>query len=304
MQIDPQRLGTTLQQIGSAIVQSQTVEDALGTYLALIHDLSEEAGRVEAESVLSAYASKTLGALLVAAKKKEAFPDDLVARLERFKNDRNWLVHRSRSAQRRALASDDDLALFCTKVDSITDSAHALYTEIVDQIIQQQVQSGRAKDEIEANAKRIFADWHKREDEIGDVNSMAGRRGVCVVEGTVRDLGSTYVDGTPKREIHVPIERARGLPFVLGTRVSIELRVGQATYEGGLRSTPENRYVWISPDIIGSKGERLSLGKVLTDFGLASNDRVHIRVDGTNLEVVSVSHISMDHNGRSGASPS
>jgi hypothetical protein len=106
-----------------------------------------------------------------------------------------------------------------------------------------------------------------------------------VVNGTIWDHGAPYADGSPQLEIHVPIERADGLSFQFGRRVSMKLRVGQSEYEAGLRSTRKNRYVWICPDVKSLRGDKQTLGRVLTDAGFGANDAVRLECKGTAITV-------------------
>ena len=101
------------------------------------------------------------------------------------------------------------------------------------------------------------------------------------VNGVVRQLGQNYADGTLRLEVHVPIERANHLPLQIGKRVPVTLHVGGMEYSAGLRSTKKNKYVWICPDVYLPAGERLTLGRILTDAALCPNDRVQLAVDGS-----------------------
>jgi hypothetical protein len=108
--------------------------------------------------------------------------------------------------------------------------------------------------------------------------------GACVA-GIVRDLGNTYADGSPRFEIHVPVNRAEGLPFQTGHRVDIQLKVANVKYEAGLRATVENKYVWVCPDLIGTGGEKTRLYDVLAAAGFQANDPVNLLIDGLSLIV-------------------
>lgn len=101
----------------------------------------------------------------------------------------------------------------------------------------------------------------------------------------VRDLGKPYADGTPKLEINLAKEEAVGLPFQIDDRVSVPLRVAGREYDAGLRSTSHHTDVWISPDLYASDGERLTLGRVLTDAGFEANYAVRLLFDGRIIEV-------------------
>lgn len=109
-----------------------------------------------------------------------------------------------------------------------------------------------------------------------EVELTARVRGRFVLYAKVRDLGHPYADGTPKLEINLPTDSAAGLPFRLGERVPICLRVGGRVYEAGLRSTSQHDKVWFSPDLAAGGAERTTLGEVLTAAGFRANDSVRL----------------------------
>ena len=108
-----------------------------------------------------------------------------------------------------------------------------------------------------------------------------------VLEAVIRDLGKPpYADGAPQLEINLPAEHAVGQAFVQSERTSITLRVAGKDYAGGvLANKPDHKIVWFSPTLTGPGGERMTLGRVLTDAGFSANDRVRLVVMGTIVEV-------------------
>jgi len=108
---------------------------------------------------------------------------------------------------------------------------------------------------------------------------------VAVIDGVVRDLSKDYADGTPNFEIHVPMDRADGLPYQIGERVKVSVNIGGVEYQAGLRATTENKYAWVCPDLYASDGQRLKLGRLLIDAGYKANDQVHLLADGTLLTI-------------------
>ena len=107
----------------------------------------------------------------------------------------------------------------------------------------------------------------------------------AVVDGVIRDLGEPYADGTPRLEIHVPMGQTDGLPIRMGERVPVRLHIAGAEYQSGLRATPANKYAWVCPDVLGSGGEAINLGRVLTAAGFQANDAVQLLADGESLTV-------------------
>lgn len=105
------------------------------------------------------------------------------------------------------------------------------------------------------------------------------------IRAHVRGTGYHYRSGLEAFEIWIPKSKAAALPIILGHRVPISLHVGGTTYEAGLRSTEDNAYIWISPDLRNAKRERVALSEVLSSHGLKKNDVVHLSVDGNLLTI-------------------
>jgi hypothetical protein len=138
----------------------------------------------------------------------------------------------------------------------------------------------------------IFRDVKEQEQKSGRkfvsfAATRAEQAGVpkALVDATVRALGDSYADGTPQLEINLPIDRAAPLPFKKGERVPISLRIAGKEYRAGLRATRRHKKVWVSPDVYASGGERLTLGRLLTDAGFRANDPVRLVVNGSAVEV-------------------
>ena len=114
------------------------------------------------------------------------------------------------------------------------------------------------------------------------------------VLGTVRQT-NTYADGTPALEIHVPRNRAEGLPFHVGARVQITLRIAGIEYAAGLRATDPNDYVWVSPDLRSVNGTQTKLGRVLTGAGIRPNDHVILVAEGHVVSVETQQTVDVRH---------
>jgi hypothetical protein len=84
-----------------------------------------------------------------------------------------------------------------------------------------------------------------------------------MVQGIVRGLGTLYTDGIERWEIHISKEFARELPNRHGCRVAVRLIIGENIYEGGIRSTDRNDYIWICPDLMTQAGHRTNLSHIL-----------------------------------------
>lgn len=107
-----------------------------------------------------------------------------------------------------------------------------------------------------------------------------------ILEAKVGSLGDPYADGTPKLEITLPAARAVGQPFVRPERTEVTLRVAGTDYAGAvLANKPKHDTVWFSPTLKRSGGERLTLGRVLTEAGFQATDPIRLVVSETVIEV-------------------
>lgn len=93
-----------------------------------------------------------------------------------------------------------------------------------------------------------------------------------------------YADKKPALEIHVPKSEAQSLPIKENGAVEIDLKVANRIWRGKLRMTKNCPYVWISPTLMDSRGQRYRLVDALVDF--EPNDRVILTTNGRQVEVV------------------
>lgn len=107
-QISPDELQGLFAAIGQAIWHLQYVEDALQTLLTMKVDIRTP-GAVDAsqaQQLLSKNRRHTLGTALRIAEERGALPDALLSRAKVFKEERDWLVHRSRQEDGDGLYTD------------------------------------------------------------------------------------------------------------------------------------------------------------------------------------------------------
>ena len=104
-----------------------------------------------------------------------------------------------------------------------------------------------------------------------------------LVSAAIRGLGNHYADGTERIEIHVPSDRALGLPYLHNIRVSVVLHIAGEPFDAGLRATAHNSYVWICPNVIAKDGKRKNLAHLVAAAGFKKNDPVHLFVDGRDI---------------------
>jgi len=109
-----------------------------------------------------------------------------------------------------------------------------------------------------------------------------------MVQGHIRGLSLYYADGVERMEIWINKKKAYPLPFKLGIRVPIRLRVGAHVYHAGLRSTENNDYVWICSDLIDDKGKKARLTKVLQKNSFNKNNVICLSIE---KDIISISRV-------------
>ncbi len=104
-----------------------------------------------------------------------------------------------------------------------------------------------------------------------------------VINAAIRGLGTIYIDGVERIEIHIPKNQADGLPYRIDDRVQVVLHIQDEFYDAGLRSTINNDYVWICPDVIGKDGKKKKLAHAIAAAGFKKNDHVLLVVNGKEI---------------------
>jgi hypothetical protein len=117
------------------------------------------AARFEIEAMFSKTAKQTLGQLFGAIRDTGQGSSDLLVRLEKFVNERNWLVHRSRDDNPSVLyTTATRLALIC-RIDAIAEEALFLASSFQRATEEHLTRLGVAKTQIDADAARILKRW-------------------------------------------------------------------------------------------------------------------------------------------------
>ncbi len=106
------------------------------------------------------------------------------------------------------------------------------------------------------------------------------------IPGTVRSV-KRRKDPVEHLEIHVKKEGdQRFLNREDKMRVPVPLSIGSQEYIGGIRSTRDCPYIWVSPDLMGKAGQKVSLVDALNSAGLKKNDKVIIRVEKWKISII------------------
>lgn len=131
-QINSEELETLFMRIGEGVWHLQNVEDALNNYIALKLDVKEPGlfTQAEVEQFLTKHRGNTLGKSLKNSKEAGVLSEGLQHRLEEFKEERNWLVHRSVYLHREDLYIDEKRDNLMRRIQAFSTEAKILQKEI------------------------------------------------------------------------------------------------------------------------------------------------------------------------------
>lgn len=127
-QINAEELHELYALIGEGIWHLQNVEDALHTYLTIKQNVKIRGSMppAQAEAILSKHRTNTLGTSLKISRDGQILGSSLQDRLDAFKEERDWLVHRSVHQCREDLYVDDKRFALMRRIQMFSEEAMTL----------------------------------------------------------------------------------------------------------------------------------------------------------------------------------
>jgi len=132
-QVNSEELDRLYLSLGRGVWHLQYVEDALNTLITINHEVKTP-GRipeVEARELLAKHRRNTLGTSLKVVRSKGLVPPELLDSLGRFKDERDWLVHRSQNTHGDLLYTDAGRSETFTRLDAFTEEARRLQKAVL-----------------------------------------------------------------------------------------------------------------------------------------------------------------------------
>lgn len=153
-QINAEELQVFFKLIGSGIWYLQHVEDALSTYITVKADIKERGGTSaeNAERLLSKHRRNTLGTSIRIAKDRQVLDPELLAMLEAFKVERDWLVHRSMDENGDDLFLNSDRLRLLLRLNKFSEDAKRLQRLIAEELEDFVVSKGVSREWIHQKA--------------------------------------------------------------------------------------------------------------------------------------------------------
>lgn len=158
-QINNEELTTLFYLIGKGIWYLQNLEDALQTYITIKVEI-KEIGAInaeQAEELLKKHRADTLGTSLKIAKNNNVLSEKLVKRLEVFKKERDWLVHKSVHQNGKDLYLNEKRYELMERIERFSEEALFLQTAVAQEFEDFSVSKGVSKKWIYDKAARDIA---------------------------------------------------------------------------------------------------------------------------------------------------
>jgi hypothetical protein len=149
-QINEEELQVLYSSIGKGIRHLQNLEDALHTYITAKRDIKIRGSVLpnKAEAILLEHRSKTLGKSLRIAREANVLSSDLQKRLEIFKEERDWLVHRSVYQNRQDLYLEDKRIALILRIQEFSEEALILQKLIAKELEDFVISQGVSREQI------------------------------------------------------------------------------------------------------------------------------------------------------------
>jgi len=154
-QINAEELNVLFTLIGSGIWHLQNVEDALHTYITIKRDVKVRGAMAaeQVEAILLKHRTRTLGISAKISREAQVLSPSLQERLEAFKEERDWLVHRCVHQHREDLYMDEKRNELMRRMEGFTEEARTIQKLIAKELEDYVVSQGASRDWIYRHAE-------------------------------------------------------------------------------------------------------------------------------------------------------
>lgn len=158
-QINANELQALFALIGEGIWYLQNVEDALNTYITIRRDIKAPGSvtKQEGEAILDKHRkNNTLGRSLKISRNNEILSQALQERAEHFRDERNWLIHRSVFQHREDLYLDTTRNALMIRIKTFSEEAQMLHKLIAAELEEFVVSKGVSRSNVTEHANNTL----------------------------------------------------------------------------------------------------------------------------------------------------
>jgi len=158
-QINAEELHNLFASIGESIWHIQNLEDALHTCITIKRDIKQRGAMPseQAEAILREHRKNTLGKSLRISREAQVLSIELQSRLDKFKDERDWLVHRSVHQNREDLYVDKERYTLIARIQILSREAITLQKLVAKELEEFVVAQGVSREWVENQARHAIA---------------------------------------------------------------------------------------------------------------------------------------------------
>lgn len=158
-QINAEELRNLFASIGESIWHIQNLEDALHTCITIKRDIKQRGAMPpeQAEAILREHRKNTLGKSLRISRETQILSIELESRLDKFKDERDWLVHRSVHQNREDLYVDKERYTLIDRIQILSSEARTLQKLVAKELEEFVVAQGVSREWIKNQAQHAIA---------------------------------------------------------------------------------------------------------------------------------------------------
>jgi hypothetical protein len=163
--VKAERLEVLCQRAGFALWQLQTLETSSAQGFVLLAKATPGMGQAAGQRLMAPALRKTFGKTVHAMRQHELISGEIERRFIQILEERNWLVHRSKTECDRAITDESRFEAIVERLDQISEEALDLMKILAEQAVSFAQQNGVSPEAIELEEKAILEEW-RRNDEI------------------------------------------------------------------------------------------------------------------------------------------
>jgi hypothetical protein len=147
--------------VGSSLWQCQALESSIVHCLIIGHKVGRDADKDLVEKLYAEHGDFTLGRLIKGLESVLDIPLEIKSKLKLFKDERNWLAHKSWSEILPYANSNPPNKLYdyLGRIIKIGDDALALSKLLADILDERTIKAGLTKEFLEKETQRIYSRW-------------------------------------------------------------------------------------------------------------------------------------------------
>lgn len=159
-----ERLEAICQRAGFALWQLQTLESSSAQAFVLMAKAKRGMGKKAGSELLGSALKDTFGKTVHSMRRTGVISGELEKRFVDILNERNWLVHKSRTDSELALVDPQAFEVLNNRIEKIATESSSLMKALADLAVNFTVKSGVPIEKIQLEEKELLRKWQSRED--------------------------------------------------------------------------------------------------------------------------------------------